>query len=100
MLYRVCPSAPDRLDAIVLAVHPVEEVRAFQIKVILRRVADPGCGLMRLAAARLGWLMVSRHAHVTPDNAREPGLGDDRGNFFPGGRKACYTHAFLPRSSL
>ena len=25
MLYRVCPSAPDRLDAIVLAVHPVEE---------------------------------------------------------------------------
>jgi phenylpropionate dioxygenase-like ring-hydroxylating dioxygenase large terminal subunit len=25
MLYRVCPSAPDRLDAIMLAVHPVEE---------------------------------------------------------------------------
>ncbi len=25
MLYRVCPSAPDRLDAIILAVHPVEE---------------------------------------------------------------------------
>jgi phenylpropionate dioxygenase-like ring-hydroxylating dioxygenase large terminal subunit len=25
MLYRVCPTAPDRLDAIVLCVHPVEE---------------------------------------------------------------------------
>ena len=25
MLYRVCPSVPDRLDAILLAVHPVEE---------------------------------------------------------------------------
>jgi phenylpropionate dioxygenase-like ring-hydroxylating dioxygenase large terminal subunit len=25
MLYRVCPTAPDRLDAIMLAVHPVEE---------------------------------------------------------------------------
>ena len=25
MLYRVCPTAPDRLDAILLAVHPVDE---------------------------------------------------------------------------
>jgi phenylpropionate dioxygenase-like ring-hydroxylating dioxygenase large terminal subunit len=27
MLYRVCPTAPERLDAILLAVHPVDEHR-------------------------------------------------------------------------
>jgi hypothetical protein len=26
MLHRVCPSAPDRLDAIILAIHPVDEL--------------------------------------------------------------------------
>jgi hypothetical protein len=45
-------------------------------------------------------LVVPQQAGVTPGHIRETISRDDLGNFFPDGRKACYRHAFLPRSSL